>query len=51
MKAHDAWRTRADELSSTLKVTMMMGQYILQKHRGTHYAKAQKHRAAAARFL
>jgi amidase len=41
MKAHDAWRTRADELSDTLKVTMMMGHYVLQKHRGYYYAKAQ----------
>lgn len=40
-KAHDAWRARADELSDTLKVTMMMGQYMLRKHRGLHYAKAQ----------
>jgi amidase len=41
MRAHDAWRTRADELSDTLKVTMMMGHYVMQKHRGVHYAKAQ----------
>ena len=41
MQAHDAWRTRADSLSDTLKVTIMMGQYMLQKHRGVYYAKAQ----------
>jgi amidase len=41
LKAHDAWRSRADELSDTLKVTMMMGQYMLRKYRGYHYAKAQ----------
>lgn len=41
MKAHDGWRERADELSETLKVTMLMGQYMLNKHRGLHYAKAQ----------
>ena len=41
MRAHDAWRTRADGLSDTLKVTMMMGQYMLEKHRGAYYAKAQ----------
>jgi amidase len=41
MKAHDAWRSRADELSDTLKVTIMMGQYMLEKHRGLYYAKAQ----------
>jgi amidase len=41
MRAHDAWRTRADSLSDTLKVTIMMGQYMLEKHRGNYYAKAQ----------
>jgi amidase len=41
MRAHDAWRARADELSDTLKVTILLGQYMLQKHRGIHYAKAQ----------
>lgn len=41
MRAHDAWRTRADEFSATLKVTMLLGQFVLSKHRGTHYAKAQ----------
>jgi amidase len=41
MKAHDGWRSRADELSATLKVTMMLGHYMLRKHRGQHYAKAQ----------
>lgn len=41
MQAHDAWRTRADGLSDTLKVTIMLGQYMLQKHRGVYYAKAQ----------
>lgn len=41
MKAHDGWRERADELSETLKVTMLMGQYMLNQHRGLHYAKAQ----------
>lgn len=41
MKAHEGWRQRADELSETLKVTMLMGQYMLNQHRGQHYAKAQ----------
>lgn len=41
MKAHDSWREHADELSETLKVTMLMGQYMLNKHRGQHYARAQ----------
>ncbi|HKY91991.1 MAG TPA: amidase [Nevskiaceae bacterium] len=41
MRAHDAWRTRSDEFSATLKVTMLLGQFVLSKHRGVHYAKAQ----------
>lgn len=41
MQAHDAWRTRADQLSPTLKLTLLMGQYMLQKHRGLYYARAQ----------
>ncbi len=40
-KAHDAWRARADELSESLKATMLMGYHMLKKHRGYHYAKAQ----------
>ena len=40
-RAHDAWRGRADELSDTLKVTMLLGHFMLRKHRGHHYAKAQ----------
>lgn len=40
MKAHEGWRDRADELSETLKVTMLMGQYMLNEHRGQHYARA-----------
>jgi len=39
--AHAGWRARADELSDTLKATMLFGQYILNKHRGHYYAKAQ----------
>lgn len=41
MQAHDAWRERADQLSATLKVTLLMGQYMLEKHRGLYYARAQ----------
>ncbi|MDB5697977.1 MAG: amidase [Alphaproteobacteria bacterium] len=41
MRAHDGWRDRVDELSDSLKVTMLMGQYMLNKHRGQYYAKAQ----------
>jgi amidase len=39
--AHANWRSRADELSETLKSTILFGQYVLNKHRGHYYAKAQ----------
>jgi amidase len=39
--AHASWRARADELSDTLKTTILFGQYILNKHRGHYYAKSQ----------
>jgi amidase len=38
---HAGWRNRADELSDTLKNTMLLGQYMVTKHRGRYYAKAQ----------
>ena len=38
---HANWRSRADELSDTLKICMLMGQYYLKHHRGHYYAKAQ----------
>ena len=38
---HATWRSRADELSDTLKICMFMGQYYLKHHRGHYYAKAQ----------
>jgi amidase len=38
---HSAWRTRADELSDTLKNTMLLGQYMVTRYRGHYYAKAQ----------
>lgn len=41
MQAHDAWRARADELSDTVKATLLFGQYVLNKYRGVHYARAQ----------
>ena len=40
-RAHDAWRQRADELSDTVKVTILFGHHVLKKYRGHHYAKAQ----------
>jgi amidase len=41
MDAHAGWRGRADELSDTLKNTMLLGQYMTTQHRGRYYAKAQ----------
>jgi amidase len=39
--AHANWRSRADELSDTLKATILLGQHVLNKHRGHYYAKCQ----------
>ncbi len=41
LDAHAGWRDRADELSHTLKVCMLLGEYFIQHHRGHYYAKAQ----------
>jgi len=41
LDAHAAWRQRADELSDTLKITTMVGYYLIHKYRGHYYAKAQ----------
>ncbi len=38
---HANWRSRADELSKSLKVSMFVGEYMLRHHRGHFYAKAQ----------
>jgi amidase len=38
---HSAWRERADELSDTLKSTMLLGHYMVTRYRGHYYAKAQ----------
>jgi amidase len=38
---HAGWRERADELSETLKITMLFGHYAVKYHRGHYYAKAQ----------
>jgi amidase len=38
---HSAWRSRADELSDSLKNTMLLGHYMVTRHRGHYYAKAQ----------
>src|SRR5215472_11026671 len=38
---HSTWRSRADELSDSLKNTMLLGHYMVTRHRGHYYAKAQ----------
>lgn len=38
---HANWRSRADELSDTLKICMFIGQYYQKHHRGHYYAKSQ----------
>ncbi len=41
LDAHSSWRSRADELSDTLKNTMLLGHLMVTRHRGHYYAKAQ----------
>ena len=41
MDHHANWRSRADELSESLKVTILAGEYILRKYQGRYYAKCQ----------
>jgi amidase len=41
LDAHSAWKHRADELSDSLKITMLLGQYFTKHYRGHYYAKAQ----------
>ncbi len=58
MDKHAGWRERADELSDTLKNTMLLGHYGVTRYRGHYYAKAQNlvrrlraaYDAALARF-
>ena len=38
---HGAWRNRVDELSDTLKNTILLGHYMVSRYRGHYYAKAQ----------
>jgi amidase len=38
---HSNWRSRANELSRSLKVSMFVGEYMLKTYRGQYYAKAQ----------
>jgi len=41
LDAHAAWRARANELSRTLKISMLIGEYFIRHYRGHFYAKAQ----------
>ena len=41
LDAHSNWRARANELSRSLKVSMLAGEYFLRHYRGHFYAKAQ----------
>lgn len=38
---HSNWRSRADELSESLKSTMLLGHWMVNRYRGHYYAKAQ----------
>ena len=50
LDAHANWRARANELSRTLKISMLAGEYFIRQYRGHFYAKAQNlSRAADAR--
>lgn len=41
LDAHSNWRARANELSRTLKISMLAGEYFIRQYRGHFYAKAQ----------
>jgi len=41
LDAHANWRARANQLSRTLKISMMAGEYFIRQYRGHYYAKAQ----------
>lgn len=38
---HAGWRQRADDLSESLKISMLLGQYSIDQFHGRYYAKAQ----------
>jgi amidase len=41
LDAHSQWKHRANELSETLKISMLIGHYFIKHYRGHFYAKAQ----------
>ncbi|UOM35189.1 amidase [Acuticoccus sp. I52.16.1] len=51
LDAHGRWRGRADELSETLKLGILMGHYMASRHNGRYYGKAQNlNRALTAAY-
>lgn len=50
LDAHSMWRERADDLSETLKLSMLVGMWGIEHYRGRYYAKGQNlaRRAKAA---
>jgi amidase len=47
LDAHSSWRNKADDLSETLKLTMLVGQWGLSHYRGRYYAKSRNIAIAA----
>jgi amidase len=43
------WRARPEALSPPAQTTLLMGEYVLHRHLGRHYAKAQALRGAVRR--
>ena len=41
LDAHANWRARANQLSRTLKIAMLAGEYFIRQYRGHFYAKSQ----------
>lgn len=41
LDAHSAWRAKSDQMSDSLKYSMMVGQYFIDLYGGKYYAKAQ----------
>jgi amidase len=41
LDAHANWRARANQLSRTLKISMLAGEYFIRQYRGHFYAKSQ----------
>lgn len=41
MDVHAGWRGKADDLSESLKICMLIGQYGIDHYNGRYYAKAQ----------